>query len=143
MACKEWHSAIAPTSYLLLDTVPVALALPAVSVLGISRAVEWNAETPIPLSELLSIHFAASEPEWVLRIRWGELLTAAIVSGTLRIEYVRKDALLSMPSLTRCTLEAFSDVILVDGRPSALVVNIDALFGGIQHRDDDHGIQES
>ncbi len=128
MASKVSNSAMASTGYLLLDTVPAALALPAVSVLGITRAAEWNAELPPPLSELLSMQFAASEPEWILRIGGGARLTAVLISGMVRFEYVQSDAILSMPSLHNSTLEVFTDVVLADGKPSALVVNIDALF---------------
>jgi hypothetical protein len=128
VASRTSHSTIAPAGYLLLGTVPAALALPTVSVLGIVPAAEWNAEAPLPLSALVPIHFAASEPEWVLRIEGGAQSIIALISGAVRVAYLPTEAVLMMPALNVCGFDIFSNVVLTDGKPSALVVNIDALF---------------
>lgn len=118
----------ASIGYLLLDTFPSALALPAANVLDIVRANEWHAEPAIPLSSLVPIYFADSEPERVVRIGAGANSLAALISGKVRVEYLRAGALLAMPDLSGRGFENFSEVVLADGRPSALVVNIDALL---------------
>ncbi len=128
MTLKTSHFAVAPSGYLLLDTVPTVLALPAVNVLAIARAAEWDAELPLSFSILMPIYFAAQEPARVLRIGCGVQSIVALISGKIRVEYLHADALLAMPTLNHWGFEFFSEVVLADGKPSALVVNVDALF---------------
>lgn len=115
------------TGYLLLDTTPTQLALPASKIFNVSRAIEWKAEPPTPFGSLLPIRFRVPEPEWILRISGISGPVAALVSGAIRIVYLRKASLLSMPTRTHVGFDFYSEVILADGKPSALVVNIDAL----------------
>jgi hypothetical protein len=51
----------------------------------------------------------------------------ALVSGAVRMEHLPPDDLLVMPSLNGMRSELFSNLILVNGRPFALLVNTDAL----------------
>jgi hypothetical protein len=143
MRVSEPHSTSAPAGYLLLDTVPTVLAMPAVSVLGIVRAAQWNADLPAWLSGLISVDFAAAQPEWVLRLGSAARPIAVLVSGAIRFENFQPGALLLMPALSDCASGVFSRVVVADGRPSALVVNIDALLRAHPELGNDHGIQES
>jgi hypothetical protein len=126
-------SVVAPTGYLLLCTDPTVLALPAASVLAVVRATEWKVELPLPLSALVPIRFAAREPKWVISIGVCDHPMATLVEGSLRIEYLGADSLLPMPPLIGCGFGIYSEVILADGQPSALVVNTDALV--LVHRE--------
>ncbi|HEY5959340.1 MAG TPA: hypothetical protein VIV60_22435 [Polyangiaceae bacterium] len=125
---KVSHAPVAPAGYLILNTVPTTLALPARGVLGIERATAGDVDSPLSLSALLPVQFSLSEPTWALRVGNNSQSIQLLVSGTVRIEYLRAESLLSMLSLNYSGFERFSEVVLANGRPFALVVNIGALF---------------
>jgi hypothetical protein len=127
MVSKARRSVQMSAGFLLLDTLPSILALPAVKVLSVSRATEWPAEPPRPFASLLPIQFATIEPAWVLRIGVDNCSVTALINGKVRVDYVPVESLYSMP-LNQRGFDAFTEVILRDGRPSALVVNVDALL---------------
>jgi hypothetical protein len=112
----------------LLDTAPVAVALPVSNVLGVFSFAEWSDESPRRFNELVPVRFTTSKPEWVLRLTGSAQTMIALVSGMVRVEYLGSDMRLSMPSLDQQATELFLEVVLADGKPSALVVNVDALF---------------
>jgi hypothetical protein len=128
MTSRASNSGVAPVGYLLLDTVPVPLMLLATGVLGIVRAAEWRAASPLPFGALVPVNFCATEPSWVLRIGGAARSINALVGGRVRVEYLRTDALLPMPRLNYGGSEFFSELVVANGKPFALVVNIDILF---------------
>lgn len=116
------------TGYLVLDTLPTTLALPAKSVLDIAPFKEELPEQLRPFSELVPVSFAALDPRWVLHVVVEGLRRAVLVTGAVHLAYLPANSLLVMPQLHRQHHRLFSELVLTDGRPSALVVNIDALF---------------
>lgn len=127
MASKARRLVQMSAGFLLLDTLPSVLALPASKVLSVSRATEWSEEPPQPFSSLLPVQFAAVEPAWVLRVGTGACALTALINGKVRVDLVPLDSLHSMP-LDYRGFDVFSEVILRDDKPSALVVNVDLLL---------------
>ena len=119
---------VAPSGYLILDTLPTVLALPASSVLGVVRASDWTAELPYSLGELLPVQFSVSHPAWVLRVTSEADTIPITFCGTPRMAYLRSDSLLSLSSVKFCGFQSFTDLVLANGKVSALVVNTDALL---------------
>jgi hypothetical protein len=58
---------VASKSYLLLDTVPTGLAVPAYCVRKVSLSGEEIGQITLPLNAMLSISFAKPQPERVMR----------------------------------------------------------------------------
>lgn len=114
--------------YLMLDTLPTALALPAQSVIDIAPMKDEAPEQPRLFSDLVPIRFAAPSPRWVLHVVVEGVQRPVLISGAVHLVYRPADSLLAMPELHRQNSKLFSELILTDGAPSALVVNIDALF---------------
>lgn len=112
----------------MLDTVPTPIAFSAACIFSIARAADFTSDRPPPLNSVVPVEFSASEPAWVIRIGSGNQYVFAFASGVIRIEYVQKDALLAMPTLRDWGFGLFSNVILADGKPSALVVNANTFF---------------
>jgi hypothetical protein len=119
--------AASTTGHLVLGTLPTPLAFPASDVLDISRAGASTSETT-PLDSLVPVDFSTSEPEWVIRVGNHTRSMATLVRGSVRLEYVTSSALIPMPSVDYSGTRLFSYVIMVDGRPFALVVKVDALL---------------
>jgi hypothetical protein len=117
--------------YVLLDTLPAALAFPAASVLGIVRGADWHAEPPLPFGDLLPIHFSVSQPAWVLNLAGAGKSIAVTFVGTIRMNYLHLDSLLPMDTFKYNGFGGFSQLVLANGKPLALVVNMDALFSRI------------
>lgn len=128
MAALASNLATHAVGYLVLDTLPTTLALPAKSIIDIAPFKEELPEQLRPFSELVPIRFAALDPRWVLHVVVEDLRCAILVSGAVHLAYLSADSLLVMPQLHRQHHGLFSELVLTDGKPSALVVNIDALF---------------
>ncbi len=122
------HRSTATKAYLLLGTVPTPLALPAVGVLDIIHPTALDLVGAVPLDAIMPIKFGESEPAWVLCVGNEAESIRAQICGLVRLEYLSADFLVPMPSLGSSAFRCFSDVIVRDGRPSALVVNIGALL---------------
>jgi hypothetical protein len=122
------HSNRGRAAFMLLDTAPTRVALSCTAVLGVTRLPDWNAPLPIPFGTLIPVPFASSEPLSVVQVCQETRSLAILISGAIRIEHLPATALLSMSVLRFRGFELFSEVVLVKGRPSALVVNIDALL---------------
>lgn len=118
---------VGSVGHLLLDTVPTKLAIPAAAVLDIVNAEGWKHEPPVPFGCLMPVQFAQDQPQWIVRVL-GKDPIHTLVCGKVRFEYWHTEALFHMPALDCPGFHAYSNVVLVDGRPSALVVDIDALF---------------
>jgi|GEM_PF-2893824 len=114
-------------AFMLLDTMPTVLALECVNLLGVTRLGESSGESPIPFGTLVPTEFAVPEPESVLRIAFGHHYFATLISGTIRVEHFPTSALIEMPTRTLAGFRLFSNILLADDKPFALVVNIDAI----------------
>jgi hypothetical protein len=111
----------------LIDTVPTAVAIAAEGVLSIERLAEWSRETPLELSELMAVEFAAPEPPWVLELGSPSDSSPILVRGRLHIEHFLADALVAMPTQFGAGFELFTHIVTVGAKPSALVLNVVAL----------------
>jgi hypothetical protein len=116
-------------SYVVLDTIPTAVALSALDVRSIARATDLHLNEPLPsLNMFMPLNFSASEPEWALHLENGNGNLTASVYGRIRIEHLSKESLLDMPVRSNRGFELFSNVILADGRAFALVINANELL---------------
>ena len=125
---KTIESSFGSTAYLLLEAAPTNLALRAASVLAIAHTPPLDGKNPLPLHTFMPIHYAAPAPFWVLSL--GDVTQTTMISftGNARIEHLPVSALLAMPHVSRAGFEMFSDLVLVNERPVALLVNVDALI---------------
>ncbi len=139
MTSHASQSASARAGYLLINTIPTALAFPATKVRRITHAGDWTSETPIALSALLPIRFTEQGQEWVIQIDFGMRSLSALFRGKLRLEYISDDAILPMPALEQTSFGLFSNVVVANGSPSALVINVDVLFRSYQNQVTNHG----
>lgn len=116
-------------AYLVLQTIPTRVALPAKNIVGVTRKAEDLLETPVDLAALLPVHFVQSAPVSVVTLDSNAQVVAILVSGPVHIEHYADEAMLDMPDMDAPGFRFYSGVALADGKASALVVNIDALLG--------------
>lgn len=119
--------AVGGRAHLLFETAPAALALPASSVLEVSRTTHQTCDA-VELSALVPVHFLQSAPVSVVRVGTNAESVVVLVSGIVHFEYYGEEALLEMPAVNVGGFELYSYIATSDGKPSALVVNIDALL---------------
>lgn len=123
----EPSRAVIRRAHLLLETAPATLAFPASSVLEVMRSADRSCDT-VELSVLVPVHFLQSAPVSVVRVGSNAESILVLVSGTVHIEYYDDGALLNMPPLNVSGFGLYSCIATSDGKPSALVINIDALL---------------
>ncbi|HEY1585030.1 MAG TPA: hypothetical protein VGH63_05030 [Polyangia bacterium] len=88
---------------------------------------QWGGDLPPTLAQLVGAEETGDTVRVLLIMRPGREPLATLVSGTVRLRHVAPGELLALPALLARQVRRISHVVVTDGEPPLLVVDVERL----------------